>query len=112
MSLFDLSLFLFFIGGVTIVSYKNIASSSGWPVGALYYNEFNLLKTIAILSQFGSFVIAFFFAKWYFVLIGAGLGWLISCGITYLFKTKTQIVGPIIILCATLLWLLVKTQIF
>lgn len=104
MSLFELSLFLFFVGGITIVSYKNIASSRGWSIGTFYYNDFNFLKAIAVLFQFVSFIAAFFYIKWYFVLIGAAVGWLISGGITYLFKTKTQLIGPIIILVAIILW--------
>lgn len=102
MTLFQLSLFLFFVSGITIISYKNYATTRGWSIGAMYYSDANFLKTIAIASMIISAVTAFFYAEWYYVVAGLAAGWILSGIITALFRSFTQILAPAILLAAVI----------
>lgn len=79
-----------YTSGVTILSYKAYALKRGWPIGALFVSDSSILKIIGLLSIFGSAITAFFFIKWYFVLVGLFSGWLISGLVSALFTKYTQ----------------------
>ena len=92
-----------FTAGVTIISYKGYATKKGWAIGTMYYSDSSILKIIGMLSIASSFIAAFFFVKWYIVLIGAIVGWLLSGGITAIFRESTQYIAIGILLLSFLL---------
>lgn len=94
---------LLFTAGITIISYKGYAVRKGWPIGNMYYSDSSILKIIGILSMASSLIIAFFYIKWYFVIGGAILSWLISGAITALFRVNTQYVAIIMLLLSFIL---------
>lgn len=77
--------------GMTIISYKNYAFKSGWPIGTMFVSDSSIVKIIGLLSIVGSFIVSFFFIKWYIVLIGLLISWLLSGFITALLRKHTQI---------------------
>ena len=79
-----------YTSGVTIISYKNYAIQRGWSMGSMFASDSSILKIIGLLSIFGSAITAFFFIKWYFVLVGLLIGWLLSGLISSLFTKYTQ----------------------
>jgi len=90
MNSLELFFLTLFTAGVTIISYKGYALQKGWAIGQMYHSDSSILKIVGLLSIGSSFIISFFYIKWYFVLLGALIGWLISGAITAIFRVNTQ----------------------
>lgn len=91
---------LFFLtiytSGVTIISYKGYAQKKGWPIGEMFESDSSIIKIIGLLATWGSAIAAFFFIKWYLVLIGLIGGWLLSGFISAIFTKNTQILSLVL----------------
>lgn len=98
MSNIQLFFLLLYTSGVMIISYKNYAIKNGWPIGRFFQSDSNVLKLIGLLAIFGSTIAAFIFIKWYLVLIGLFVGWVLSANISGLLKKHTQVFSIILIL--------------
>jgi hypothetical protein len=79
-----------FTSGITIVTYKSYAIQKAWPIGKWYYQESSFINLTGGFSLISSFILSFFFLKWYFPLIGAPICWIISMIITNIFKSNVQ----------------------
>ncbi|MCK9439167.1 MAG: hypothetical protein WCY43_02405 [Patescibacteria group bacterium] len=86
-------LFVIFISGLLINGYGGYAKKEGWRIGLSFKSYSSFIMIAAIISIFLSFTASFFFIKWYWVIFGAIYGWLITGGITALFKENTQILS-------------------
>ncbi len=86
----DFFFLILYMSGVTIISYKNLAIKKGWSIGSLFYSDSSILKIVGLLAIFGSAISSFFYVKWYNVLVGLIVGWLISRLISSLFTKHTQ----------------------
>ena len=98
MSNVQLFFLLLYTSGVMIISYKNYAIKNGWPIGRFFQSDSNVLKLIGLLAIFGSTITAFFFIKWYFVIIGLLVGWILSANISNLLKKHAQILSIVMFL--------------
>lgn len=103
MSNLELFFLTLFTTGVTIISYKGYATQKGWPIGKLFSSGSSILNIFGILSIAISFFGAFFYVKWYFVLLGALTGWLISGVITAIFHSTTQYIVLVLIIISLVL---------
>lgn len=92
-----------FTAGITIISYKGYAVQKGWPIGSMYYSDSSILKIIAMLSMLSSFIIAFFYIKWYFVVGGSLVSWWISGALTALFRISTQYIAIVMLILSFML---------
>lgn len=104
---FELFFLTLYTSGITIISYKRYAQKRGWPIGIMFESDSSIVKIIGLLSIFGSVVTAFFFIKWYFVLIGLICGWLLSGLISSIFTKHTQ-VSSLILFIISWLFLIFK----
>ena len=103
----ELFFLLLYTSGVTIISYSSYARKRGWPVGKMFDSDSSIIKIIGMLAIFGSAIAAFFFIKWYLVLIGLVGGWLLSGAISALFTRHTQILSVVLFLVSWL-FLIIK----
>ena len=88
-----LFLFMLFTASLTIIAYNRFAWQKGWPVGKLFDSDGSPIKIIAMLSMITSFITAFFFVLWFYVLIAALNSWFVCNSITALFRSTTQILA-------------------
>lgn len=86
----DFFFLILYTSGVTIISYKDLAIQRGWSIGTMYYSDSSILKIVGLFAIFGSAISSFFYVKWYNVLIGLIVGWMISRLISSLFTKYTQ----------------------
>lgn len=91
-----LFLFTLFTASLIIIAYNRFAWQKGWPVGKIFDSDASLIKYIAMLSILTSFIAAFFFATWYYVLIAVLLSWFLGTTITALFRSATQIIAIVL----------------
>jgi hypothetical protein len=102
---------LFFLAlytsGVTIISYKGYAQKKGWPIGSMFESDSSIIKIIGILSIIGSAIAAFFFIKFYWILAGLFVGWILSGLISAIFAKHTQIIS-IILFIISWIFLIIK----
>jgi hypothetical protein len=91
---------LLLTSGITIISYKGYAEPRGWPIGTMFESDGSIIKIIGIVAIIGSAIAAFFFVKWYLVLIGILAGWLISGALTAVFRQHTQILSVLMFIAA------------
>ncbi|NLK93431.1 MAG: hypothetical protein GX273_10035 [Bacteroidales bacterium] len=102
---------LFFLtmytSGVTIISYKGYAHKKGWPIGTMFESDSSIIKIIGLLAIFGSAISAFFFIKWYMVLIGLIGGWFLSGLISAIFTKNTQILS-LVLFIVSWIFLIIK----
>ena len=103
----DLFFMTLFISGVTIISYKGYAYKKGWPIGIMFESDSSIIKIIGLLAIFGSAIPAFFFRKWYFVLLGRIDVWLLSGVITAILTEHTQIFS-LILFIVSWIFLIIK----
>lgn len=87
----DVFFLMLYTAGVTIISYKGYAYKKGWPIGTLFESDNSIIKVIGLLAIFGSAVASFFYIKWYVVLLGLVIGWLLSGAISAILRKHTQI---------------------
>lgn len=86
--------------GMMIVTYRDYALRNGWRIGELYRSE--LLRTLGSIVFLGGFIISFFYVKWYLVLFGIFLIWLIGGFFTTFFREKTLIISVVLFLASFL----------
>ena len=96
-----------YTSGVTIISYKSYAHKKGWPIGTMFESDISIIKIIGLLAIFGSAISAFFFIKWYLVLLGLIGGWLLSGWISAIFTKHTQIFS-LILFIVSWIFLIIK----
>ena len=87
---------ILFISGSLINAYKDYALKKGLHIGLWFDKDTSLIRMLGTLSLFGSFIVAFFYIKWYYVLIGAVLSFLSSFIILAVFGKNTQIFSIIL----------------
>ena len=102
----DLFFLTLFVSELIIVSYGPYASKKGWPIGLLFTSTSPLL-VIGGIGMFGSPIVAFFYIKWYFVIIGIIGGFVISLILTELLKKNSQFFS-ILLFIVSWLFLLIK----
>lgn len=81
---------------LTIVLYKEYARKQGWQVGLLC--DSIITEFIGYIIILGIIITSFFLMKWYIVLIGILIGWLINGFITGIFKQATQFIAILMFL--------------
>lgn len=86
----DFFFLILYTSGITIISYKDLAIQRGWSIGSMYYSDSSFLKIVGLFAIFGSAISSFFYIKWYSVIVGLILGWLISRLISSIFRANTQ----------------------
>lgn len=93
------------LSGMMIVTYKDYALRRGWRIGEYYRSDSGFLRTFGTIVFLSGAIISFFYIKWYFVLSGIFLIWLLGGFIIALFKEKTQIISVILFFASFLLLL-------
>lgn len=90
MILLQLSFFILFISGYTVVSYIERFKKNGWPIGNIYLKNLLLFESLGMIITMASPIIAFFFIKWYLVLLGIIFGAIIVGTFIAVFKEHCQ----------------------
>ncbi|WP_152538689.1 hypothetical protein [Aquimarina macrocephali] len=93
----QLSIIFLFISGLMITTYKDYARKKGWAIGEYFDSDSSILRILGTISFLGSFIAGFFHFKWYFVVIGAVVGWIISLLITNIMKTNSQWISTLLL---------------
>lgn len=84
-----------FTSGLMIIAYNRLAIQRGWQTGEIYASDSGPLKFIALLSVIASFIAAFFYLQWYYVVLAVFIAWFIGTTLTSLFKSSTQLIAPL-----------------
>lgn len=101
-----LFLFTVYTLGFVITSYKEYATKKQWPIGNMYSSDLGWIKIVGFISIFTTFIVSFYHANWYEVIVGAILGWLFSGAFVAIFRAHSQWLVLVLLILSFLLLLL------
>ena len=97
--------FIAFLTGEIGITYKGYAIQKGWPIGTMFLNDKSLPNMGSFILSILTFIVAFFYIKWYMVFVLLVSGFASAFIIMEIFKSYTQYVWILlflttIVLCA------------
>lgn len=98
MTSIEVFFFLLCLSGIMIISYKDLALRKGWTIGEYYDSDVSVVRTLGGLSFLGSLIVSFFYIKWYLVVFGVILAWVMAARLTFFLKEKAQFVSILLLL--------------
>ena len=90
--------------GWIFLSYQGAAQEKGWPIGNIYRSTNTLIFGFSGILL--PFIGAFFIPPWWASFLIVGLGFLLMSLILGVFKSRSQIIAPVFIFIAAIIFLI------
>ncbi len=97
--------FIAFLTGEIGITYKSYAIQKGWPIGTIFLNDWSLPNMGSFTLSILTFIVAFFYIKWYMVFVLLVSAFASAFVIMQIFKSNTQIVWLLLFITTIVLWL-------
>ncbi len=96
----EIAFILFYVFGITVVSYKGYARKKKLEMGKWFHSDTNAYRETGALVFLASILVGFVVLKWYKVVAGMILGWMICYGILHLFKEASRAFSLLVLVLA------------